>query len=442
MYILNWFLYKTVRQAADMKRQVTMLLNEQRDLLSPEKISNLQNAINSMHGVLHTTSDKKTIQAEMNRLEKIANDNLRPYPAASVRENIKEIMVAITTIMAFTSFFLQLTKIPTGSMQPTLYGITDENLLNQNPAEKIPGFLGRVKDYWVWGIQYDFYIAPVDGKFEGAEPVKTVLPFIKKQVIHFAGQSKTIWFPGDGLFGVSQESGHGDRAVVRRNEDGGYATVKKGEYVFAAKTIAGDHLLVDRFTYNFRKPKRGEIIVFKTRGIEGLQQDQLYIKRLVGLPNEKIQIGDDQHLVADGHRITAGDRHFEMVYSFDNSKDPVAIATAAFNKIPDKDEAAKRQADLVVRQAYGATMNTPPYRGHVNQKIARNVFDFPGLLAPLFPDESTTLQIRPGHYLPMGDNQLNSSDGRVFGDFDQKNLIGKCWFIYWPFTDRFGWGYR
>src|SRR5262245_38735272 len=104
MYILNWFLFKHVRQAADMKRQVTMLLNEQRDLLPPEKISNLQNAINTIHGVLHTTSDRKTIETEMNRVEKVANDNLRPYPAASIRENVKEIMVAITTIMAFTSF--------------------------------------------------------------------------------------------------------------------------------------------------------------------------------------------------------------------------------------------------------------------------------------------------------------------------------------------------
>src|SRR3954468_20365499 len=169
MYILNWFLYKTVRQAANMKRQVKMLLNEQRDLLPPEKISNLQNAINSIHGVLHTTSDKKTIQAEMNRLEQVANDNLKPYPAATVRENIKEIMVAITTIMAFTSFFLQLTKIPTGSMKPTLYGITHENILEQNPAENIPGFLGRVKDYWVWVIQYNYFVAPEDGQFEGAE---------------------------------------------------------------------------------------------------------------------------------------------------------------------------------------------------------------------------------------------------------------------------------
>src|SRR5437868_4919497 len=105
MFYLNWLLYKHVRQATDMKRQVTMLLNEQRDLLPPEKISNLQTAIHSMDGVLRTTSDKKTVTDEMNRLEKIANENLKPYPAATIRENIKEIMVAVTTIMAFTSFF-------------------------------------------------------------------------------------------------------------------------------------------------------------------------------------------------------------------------------------------------------------------------------------------------------------------------------------------------
>jgi signal peptidase I len=343
-------------------------------------------------------------------------------------------MVALTTIMAFTSFFLQLTKIPTGSMQPTLYGITGENLLDQNPAEKIPGYLGRVRDYWIKGILYDYYIAPVDGTWEGADPVQTVIPFVKKQVIHFAGQSKTIWFPGDALFGFSRESGHSDRAVVRRG------VVKAGEYVFATKTIVGDHLLVDRFTYNFRKPRRGEIIVFKTRGIEGLPQDQLYIKRLVGLPNEKIQIGDDQHLIANGRRITAADRHFEMVYAFNNNTDPVVIAGASLAKATDDNSTQKALEEI--RNAYAVTLNTPPYRGHVNQKIAESIFHFGGLLAPLFPDQTTVFNVRPEHYLPMGDNQLNSSDGRVFGDFDQRNLIGKCWFVYWPFTDRFGWGYR
>jgi signal peptidase I len=190
--------------------------------------------------------------------------------------------------------------------------------------------------------------------------------------------------------------------------------------------VAGDHLLVDRFTYNFRKPERGEIIVFKTRGIEVLPQDQLYIKRLIGLPNEKIQIGDDQHVVANGRRVTAADRHFESVYSFDNSKDPLALA-----KTPEEAE-----------RAFYETRNKPPYRGHVNQKIATEIFHFNGLLAPKFNDASSVFQVRDQHYLPMGDNQMNSQDGRYFGDVDQRNLLGKCWFVYWPLTERFGWGYR
>jgi signal peptidase I len=406
-----------------MKSQVRMLLNEQRDLLEPAKIAKLEAAIASMEAVIRANPGKKEVAAEMDRLEKVANDNLKPYSSGAIRENVKEILVAIVTIMAFTTFFLQLTKIPTGSMQPTLYGITDENLLDQNPAEKIPGFLGRVKDYWVSGIQYNYFIAPVDGEFEGYEPAKTILPFVKKQRFKFAGEWQPLWFPGDGLFG-SSETGHGDRAVVRSGP------VKKGEYVFAMKIIAGDHLLVDRITFNFRHPERGEIVVFKTRGIQGLPQDQLYIKRLVGLRGERIQIriqiGDDQHLIADGRRISSADRHFEMVYSFNNETDPVAAA-----KTPEEQS-----------RAYFATMNHPPYRGHVNQKVASQVFHVGGLMAPIFPDENAALQIGKDRYLPMGDNQLNSSDGRVFGDFNQKNLIGKCWFVYWPITERFGWGYR
>ena len=31
---------------------------------------------------------------------------------------------------------------------------------------------------------------------------------------------------------------------------------------------------------------------------------------------------------------------------------------------------------------------------------------------------------------------------RTWGDVPQENVIGKCWFVYWPFTERFGWGTR
>jgi signal peptidase I len=39
----------------------------------------------------------------------------------------------------------------------------------------------------------------------------------------------------------------------------------------------------------------------------------------------------------------------------------------------------------------------------------------------------------------MGDNTLNSLDSRVWGDFPETNVIGKYFFVYWPFSTRFGW---
>jgi signal peptidase I len=169
--------------------------------------------------------------------------------------------------------------------------------------------------------------------------------------------------------------------------------------------IAGDHLFVDRLTYNFRRPRRGEIIVFETRGIEGLPQDQFYIKRMVAMGGEAVRIGNDRHLIINGTRLDASTPHFENVYSF----------------------------------------NGPPresqYSGHVNDVVAAQGGGL-GRLAARFYDENETLQMRPNHYLVMGDNTLNSLDSRTWGDFAQESVIGKSCFVYWPFSSRFGWAVR
>ncbi|MDP3947289.1 MAG: signal peptidase I [bacterium] len=48
----------------------------------------------------------------------------------------------------------------------------------------------------------------------------------------------------------------------------------------------GDYLLVDEFTYYFRQPERGEVIVFKYPGDESVY----YIKRVIGLPGEEVKV--------------------------------------------------------------------------------------------------------------------------------------------------------
>src|SRR6185369_4047314 len=174
--------------------------------------------------------------------------------------------------------------------------------------------------------------------------------------------SESIWFPPEGLENhMRLYSGE---------------TVRKGEELVKLKVTAGDHLLVDRFTYNFRRPQRGEIIVFKTRGILDIQaQDVLYIKRLVALGGESVSIGNDDHLVIDGRRLDAATRHFESVYTADGPPRP------------------------------------SHYSGHVNGTKGA-IYGSPGV-APNFPDAKTKFQVRPNHYLAMGDNTLNSSDSRT-----------------------------
>lgn len=51
----------------------------------------------------------------------------------------------------------------------------------------------------------------------------------------------------------------------------------------------GDYLIIDELSYNFlRNPERGEVIVFKPP----LQGSRFFIKRVVGLPGETVEIKD------------------------------------------------------------------------------------------------------------------------------------------------------
>ena len=135
----------------------------------------------------------------------------------------------------------------------------------------------------------------------------------------------------------------------------------KGDDVIKMRSSAGDHLFVDRLTYNFRKPERGEIIVFETAGHSEEMREPIQSRRSIlhqaagrSMPGEQVSIGDDRHLVINGQRLDASTPHFENVYGF-NPNDP------------------PRESQ---------------YSGHVNGTVAQKFNLYPNL-APLFPDAQT-----------------------------------------------------
>ncbi|MDE2021212.1 MAG: signal peptidase I, partial [Patescibacteria group bacterium] len=157
-------------------------------------------------------------------------------------------------------------------------------------------------------------------------------------------------------------------------------TVQAGEPVLSFDLLVGDMLFVDRFSYHFSKPKVGDGFVFHTRKIPAAGDDQYYIKRLVGLPGDTLEIRQPV-LYRNGQPIKGA---------------------AAF-------EENARQADH--------------YPGYRNE----------GLL-----DFGLTVTVPPESYFALGDNSPISKDGRYWGFVPAKEVVGKPLFIYYPLTKRWG----
>jgi signal peptidase I len=427
--MIRWLFSKNVREACAMRKHVNRWYCAQRDLLSPQAIGAVTLAMNALQTAINEAKPNTgRIRIKMEELEFAANKWLKPYPNAVWRENVEVLLVAIAVAMGIRTFFIQPFKIPTGSMQPTLYGVTSEpdftpifgeinaglddkakiqteinGQMKLEEAIKIPNALGRVKD-WFHGISYVHFAAPTDGS---VDEIGTPWPpafFSIYQRIEFAGEWYTIWFPPD----------YGEEALKYRAGLDSGRTFHRGEDVIKLRVHAGDHLFVDRLTYNFRQPERGEIVVFETHGITRLppgQQDTFYIKRLVGLGGETLSLKQDYevedaprlgtvpvgHLIVDGQPLSASTPHFANLYAF---------------------------ADV-----------------HSGQKVLEyqpNHFYGHAMLEALAPDES--FQVETNHYFVMGDNTMNSLDSRYWGDFPSDHVIGKSFFVYWPITGRFGWG--
>ena len=411
---IRWFFSSTVREACAIRKHVQHLLNAQRDILAPPAIGGVTLAMNQLRDAIAAGENNGKIRLKMDELDFAANKWLKPYPNAMWRENVEVILVALAVAMAIRTFFVQPFKIPTGSMQPTLFGVTSKNHLPHNgqpgdPKFKAPTGWERIKE-WFAGVSYIHVVADTDGELQAVEPPVRFLIFNIKQTIWIGGRSQTIWFPPD----------YGEMPLEYRAGLEPGRPYHKGQDVVNLQVKAGDHLFVDRISYNFHKPERGDIIVFATSGIPEEQRDnfripgdQFYIKRLVGLGGETLSLSPDYevvgtsqfgggdipvgHLAVNGQPLSASTPHFENLYSF--SSVPPGTKTLHYQD--------------------------NQYYGHA-------------LIRRLEPGRE--FQIASNHLFVMGDNTMNSLDSRFWGDFPADSAIGKSFFVYWPITKRFGWG--
>lgn len=392
--LLRWLLSKDVRNIINMRRHVWKLVQHQRDLLSREALAALTAAIDDARKAVATGAGVPELKAQMENLETVANKWLKPYPHAAWRENVEVFLVAIALAIGIRTFFIQPFKIPTGSMQPTLYGVESVNL-KEDPGITIPSGLQLVRE-WFAGRSYVRIVAKTDGVVEEIAPPKRFFNYNIYQSLRVGGKTYSLWFPPD--YG---EKSLEDRAGIRVGQE-----FKTGEDIVRMLVNAGDYLFVDRVSYNFRRPARGDIVVFETRGINGLRQDQFYIKRLVGLRGERIRIGNDRHLLINDERLDARTPHFEFVYSFKKSNPP--------------------------RPSH--------FSGHLNEQTAQASGLY--MSVPLFKTESDEVSIDRHGYFVMGDNTCSSLDSRYWGAVPEQNVIGKSCFVFWPISERFGIGYR
>ena len=322
-----------------------------------------------------------------------------PKPCAAGREWLDILVVSISVAMAFRAYFYEPFNIPTGSMQPTLYG---NHSVACSPAQATAWDKGPLKWYkWLaTGRMYECFTAPFGGTLQ-FRPTQTghydmrVVAFDPRTGKNVASAQMLV--PTDVLHPT--ETGDGPYRQTAFQLPNGLrpgSPVQAGQVLWSGYVATGDFLFVNRWLWNFRHPRRGDVMIFSTTGIEKLQQGTHYIKRMTGTPNETVSIRGGQ-LWVDG----------------------------AMPMEP------RRVAQIQKREKWHE--REYPYAGY--QVSGRGDYVTPGRTLAADGDE---VKLGPDEYYACGDNSPSSYDSRYWGPVPAANLRGIAGGVFWPFTHRWG----
>ena len=364
---------KFVKQARLYIKEAEKRVSYHRDLWTPEVIGTFENEISRLADAVKRR-DRAAVKEGEHALDKLCGVHCPLGPNAGIAENVEVVLVAIIVALGIRTFFLQPFTIPTSSMFPTLNGIT-----GRATGEEPPNLIIRAFQTAAYGRSWFNVVAEAD------ETVTHVAEEKRGGLRSFLTYTRV-----DTNMGNTYWIGETERPVIETFRIHPGRSYKRGEPIARGYVDTGDHVFVDKFSYHFRKPTRGEVFVFTTQNIEAMgnlgppprKPSQFYIKRLAGVPGDELRIAAPQ-LFHNGHR--AEEPGFVRVMK-------------GSHEIP-KDE----------------------YKGYSNT------------IGYLLRDPDATFRVPEQRYFALGDNSENSSDSRAWGTVPEENLMGSGFLVYWPF---------
>jgi signal peptidase I len=356
------------------------------DILSAKDLETIS-SLESRYPALLKARDVAGLEKLNKEVMKLGHRLFPPSPWDGWRENVEVFVVAAIMALAIRTFFLQPFKIPTGSMEPTLYGI-EPKMTTELP----PNYLMQAYEFLVKGRTYSRVVTQNGGMIDSFTPGSFTI-WLEYTDVHIGDEVDRIWIrPSDVVQKLHLEVGQ---------------QFQPGDVLANYVTQTGDQVLVDKVTYNFHPPRRGDVFIFKTSGIPGLANErgpdqegsEDFIKRCVGLAGDIIEVTPPV-LSVNG---SPADSAPSFAKEFAQSNHYPGYSLVSYDE--------------------GTGLTKDPNR-------AFNPFD---------RDNAQTYYVPADCYWAMGDNSPNSKDSRYWGGVPRQNLVGRGYFVFWPFTSRWGW---
>lgn len=361
-----------------------------RDQWSPGIIADFDEVVLALEKGIKAR-DKAAIEAAQASLEGLCARHCPRGADAWIGEYVEVFLVAIIVALGIRTYLLQPFTIPTSSMYPTLCGV-----IGTKTEQEPPNAIVQAWQFAVYGRTWHNVVALADEMILNVEEEKR--PGWRRFFTYTKiTTSANIYYVNDLSAPITEAWGvpvQGDRQK-RKTLFG--MSFKKGEPIVRGYTSTGDHVFVDKVSYHFRTPTRGEVIVFTTANIDmpdiGLngapprRPSQYYIKRLAGVPGDTLRI--------DAPNLYVNEKLAE---------------------------------ESALRRVMSGTAHQPKdeYHGYSNPR-SEDRFVF--LTRP-----SEVFHVDKDQYFALGDNSYNSSDSRAWGSVPAENMMGTGFFVYWPFA--------